>query len=300
MRISGENLKVSFNDLTVNYDDNGPVYAPCVLFVHGTPFNKSIWDLQAEALKSNYRVVTYDLRGHGQTTATEKRPLSIDQFTDDLLSFMDALEIDKVMLCGHSMGGYIALDAVDKYPERFNALILTGTQCMEDSEETKTEREAIIRRLKDHGIGQFAEENMRSLFANTSFTTRKEEVRSVRKMILETNVNSVIDTLQCLSARRESCSNLWSIKMPVQIIVGREDIVTPPSAADFMHDNISGSTLSQIEYAGHLANLENTHEFNQIFRKFVDKVCQKKNLSRYCADETKPEQRNAGRVNKVI
>src|SRR5687767_4338961 len=86
MRIAGENLKVTIDDLVVNYDDNGPVYAPPVVFIHGTPFNKSIWDLQTEALKSNYRVISYDLRGHGDTKGPNQ-DLSIDAFTEDLVKF---------------------------------------------------------------------------------------------------------------------------------------------------------------------------------------------------------------------
>ena len=285
MRIAGENLKITIDDQIVNYDDNGPVYAPVVLFVHGTPFNKSIWDLQMEALKSNYRVISYDLRGHGDTKGGGAGG-SVETYTEDLIRFMDGLELQKVILCGLSLGGYIALNAVDQYPERFNALIVAGVQCMEDDDDVKIERNQMIETLKSGNVEKFADEMMKRLFAPTSFVTRKEEVRAVRRMILSTPVSSMIGSLQALSDRRESCSNLWSFKLPVLLMTGREDEMTPPSAARFMRDNISNSVLHEIEYAGHLANLENTHEFNQLFRAFIDKVCQKKHLSRHCAEET--------------
>lgn len=284
MRIAGENLKIQVNDLVVNYDDNGPVYAPAIVFVHGTPFNKSIWDLQAEALKSNYRVVAYDLRGHGETKGPSS-DLSVELLTEDLLAFLDALALDKVILCGHGLGGYVALEIVDQRPDRFNALVLAGVQCMEDGELIKKERLALIDSVAVNSMEHYADQIMKRLFASNSFVTRKEEVRAVRKMIINTQPVSVVSALEALSKRRESCSNLWSISMPVLLMVGREDDVTPVSVARFMRDNITGSQLYEIEYAGHLANLENTHEFNQHFKGFVNKVCQKKQLSRHCAEE---------------
>jgi 3-oxoadipate enol-lactonase len=284
MRLAGENLKININDIVVNYDDNGPVYAPAIIFIHGTPFNKTFWDLQTEALKSNFRVVTYDLRGHGDTKGPAA-DLSIDTFTDDLIEFMDALDLERVIVCGHSLGGYIALDAVDKYPGRFNALMLSGVQCMEDSDEVREHRRRLLESLPQMGMEKYAEEVMKSLFAATSFITRKEEVRSVRRMILSTAPSAMASALTAMSRRRESCSNLWSIKLPTLLMAGREDDVTPLSVARFMRDNITGSVLNEIEYAGHLANLENTHEFNQYFKAFVDRVCTKKHLSKHCSDE---------------
>lgn len=293
MRISGENLNITINDLNVNYDDNGPVFAPAVIFIHGTPFNKSVWDLQAEALKSNYRVITYDLRGHGKTTGGANNPLTIDVFTEDLIRFLDALELEKVMVCGSSLGGYIALNAIEHHPERFNALVLTATQCSEDTSDIKEERERVLGILSEKGIEKYAEVMIADLFAPTSFTTRKEEVRAVSRMITETPAQSIVNTMNALSVRRESCSNLWGINIPVLILVGKEDVITPPDVAQFMRDNISGSLMHVIEYAGHLVNLENTHEYNQHFKNFIERVCQKKHLSRHCTDEVKAEKRNA-------
>jgi 3-oxoadipate enol-lactonase len=293
-RESGENLKVKSNDLLVNYNASGPVFAPVVLMVHGTPFNKGIWDLQVEALKSNYRVIAYDLRGHGGTTCEgAEKPLSIDLFTEDLVAFMDVLGIQKAILCGISLGGYIALDAIEKHPERFNALVLAATQCGIDSPEVMAERSRLIALLDKGGMDAYADEAMKHWFAPNSFTTRKEEVRAVRNMALATHADAVRNTLHALSARRETCGNLWSIPCPALILTGKEDVITPPEAAAFMRENISGSSLHLIEYAGHLANLENTHEFNSLLRRFVDKVCEKKHLSRHCTGDARAEAKKA-------
>src|SRR6186997_1616154 len=100
-RITGEDLKIKINNHTVYYDDNGPVFAPVVIFIHGFHLNKSMWELQAEALKNNYRVIAYDLRGHGKSSLNTS-DYSIDALSEELISFMDVLELDKAMLCGLS------------------------------------------------------------------------------------------------------------------------------------------------------------------------------------------------------
>jgi pimeloyl-ACP methyl ester carboxylesterase len=285
MRASGENIKIELDrDLTVNYDDNGPVYAPAVIFIHGSPFNKSVWDLQTEVLKNNYRVITYDLRGHGGSTGSAGS-FSIDVFTTDLINLMNRLEVEKAILCGLSLGSYIALDAVEKYPGRFNGLVLSGTQCMVDTREVIAEREATIENLIKKGIDHYAEESIRRFFGSRSFVNRKEEVRAARNMILSTPVSSIVNTLRALNNRKEYCSRLGEIKMPVMLLNGREDVITPVSSARNVQDSIRGAVMHIIEYAGHMANLENTHEFNGHLRKFIDEICKSQHLSKHCEDE---------------
>jgi 3-oxoadipate enol-lactonase len=287
-RISGDNLNITAHGLLVNYDDNGPRSAPPVVFVHSTPFHKGIWDLQAESLKSNYRVITYDLRGHGNTAAGGSAPWSIGMFADDLIALLDALEIETAILCGVSLGSHIVLNAAERYPGRFNALVLAGAQCAADSPEVKQERESLLRLLDSGGMEKYVEEAMKRWFAPNSFTARKEEVRAVRRIALGTPVQSVKRTLAALSERKDNCGNLTSIRCPVLILTGCEDQVATVDSAGFMRENIPGSEMHLIEYAGHLANLENTHEFNTLVRRFIDKVCERQNLSRHCEEHVKP------------
>jgi 3-oxoadipate enol-lactonase len=136
MRYRGKNIRITVNNLAVSYNDNGPDDAPVIIFIHGFPFNKSMWDMQMDALNHNYRVIAYDIRGHGNSDAGI-REFSIDLFGNDLLRLMDKLKLDNVTLCGLSMGGYIALNAFIKHPGRFDALILSDTQCIADTAEAK-------------------------------------------------------------------------------------------------------------------------------------------------------------------
>ena len=271
MREIGNNIEITVNDLIVSYNDEGESGAPVIIFIHGFPFNKSMWDKQFKALKENYRVIAYDVRGHGNSDAG-KGDFSIELFANDLLSFMDALKIDKAMLCGLSMGGYIALNAVENYPDRFDALILSDTTCVADTPEAKEKRLKAIESIKKSGVEKYAEESIKNLFAPESLSTKKEEIAAVREMIVNTSKQSLYKTLQAFYKRKETCSKLHDINVPVLIVVGKEDKITPPEAAQMMHEKIEDSILYIIEHAGHLSNIENPFDFNNKLEEFFSTV----------------------------
>jgi len=256
------------NNLFVSYTDEGEKGSSVIIFIHGFPFNKSMWNLQVESLKDNYRLITYDIRGHGSSDPGNE-VFSIELFVNDLISLMDNLKIDNAILCGLSMGGYIALNAIKKHNDRFDALILCDTQCIADTFEAKEKRIKAIESIRENGLEKYAEESIKNLFASESFITRVNEITNVREMIMKTSEQSICNTLLALSVRKETCHMLSEIKVPVLIMVGNEDKITPPAAASFMHEKIRGSLLKIIDHAGHLSNLENPDEFNVQLKKFV-------------------------------
>jgi 3-oxoadipate enol-lactonase len=265
------NINLTTNGLNVSYSDRGPEDAPVIIFIHGFPLNKSMWDMQMEALPDEYRIIAYDVRGHGDSDAGNES-FSIEIFVNDLLSLMDALKINKTVLCGLSMGGYIALNAVENFPEHFDALILSDTHCSADTPEAKDKRLVAIASIKKKGVEEYAEASIKNLFAPESLATKKAEIALVRAMIVETSKQTLYNSMHALAMRKETCSKLSEIKIPVLILVGNEDIITPPAAAKFMHENIRNSTLFILEHAGHLSNMENPFEFNYQVRKFVETV----------------------------
>jgi len=191
---------------------------------------------------------------------------------EDLIGFMDALKIDKVMLCGFSMGGYIALNAIEHHPERFNALVLCDTSCMADTPETKEKRRKTIARITESGVEDYANELLKVLFAAESFTTKVEELAQVKVMIVNTSIKSLTRTLNAFARREETCSNLSAIKVPVLIAVGKEDQLTPPAAAKQMSEQIKSPKIVILDHAGHLSNMENPQEFNKHLLQFVESV----------------------------
>lgn len=284
MRSSGKNIRLTVNNLNISYSDQGPDDNQIIVFIHGFPFDKSMWDAQLNALKDNFRVIAYDIRGHGQSYEGNEE-FSIELFVNDLISLIDALKFDKVVLCGLSMGGYIALNAVEKHPERFEALILSDTQCKADSPEAKESRLNTIESIRKTGVTDFAYESLEKFFAPESFATKKKEIAAVREMIMNTSKNSLCNTLNALAKRKETCSHLHKINIPVLIMVGKEDKITPPDAARFMHENIKDSHLAILEQAGHLPNMENPEEFNiqlKIFlRRLEDKALSPASLKQH-------------------
>ena len=242
-----------------------------MIFIHGFPLNKEMWNGQVEELMENYRVIAYDIRGHGNSDAGDGN-FSVEIFVNDLLSLMDALKIDKTTLCGFSMGGYIALNAIENYPGRFNALLLCDTNCTGDKPEAKEKRMKAIESIKEKGLELYAEESLKKLFAPISFSKHKEEIAIVKEMILKTSKQSLYKTLNALAERSETCSKLNQIKVPVLIMVGKEDEITPPEVSLSMHKKIKNSSIHIIDRAGHMSNMENPGQFNEHLMNFLKTI----------------------------
>ena len=271
MRYSGNNIKLMVDNMMVNYTDAGPEDAPVIICIHGFPLNMFMWDKQVGVLIDHFRVITYDIRGHGESDAGNEA-FSIDLFVSDLISFMNALNLDKVSLCGLSMGGYIALRAIEDHPARFESLVLCDTTCMADSPEAKEKRMKAVESIIQHGVTQYADSSIKNLFTQDSFKAIPEIISSVREMIINTSELSLCSTLLALSSRRETCTKLADIQVPVLILIGSDDAIIPLSSATFMHEKISKSTLQVIDHAGHLSNLENPEEFNRHLKLFFNSV----------------------------
>ena len=242
-----------------------------VIFIHGFPFDKRMWERQIVSLKEQYRCIAYDVRGHGKSSGSSGE-FSIAQFADDLVSFMDALGIDKAVVCGLSMGGYIALHAVEKYPSRILALALCDTQCKADTDEAREKRMRTIEFIKHDGLKKYADESVKSLFAPASLETKKQEVDLIRNTILASDPENVCKTLMALANRKNTCHVLSSLKIPVLILVGTEDKVTPLAAAQFMKEQYPAASLETIAAAGHVSNLENPEEFTSQLDIFLQGV----------------------------
>ena len=272
MRYFGKNISLFLNNLMVCYTDDGPDDAPVIIFIHGFPLNKSMWSRQLTALKQQYRVIAYDVRGHGESESTDETTFSIENFAHDLVYFMDALKIDKASLCGLSMGGYIALNAIENYPHRFESLVLCDTSCFPDTPETIEKRMKTVESIENNGLVRYADNTINVLFASESLKTKVAEIVAVKEMILTTSIQSLSKTLLALCVRKETCTLLAHIQVPVLVLVGEEDTITPPTTATYMHENIKNSILHVIKHAGHLSNLENSADFNKQLKTFFTSV----------------------------
>ncbi len=267
MRATGNNIEIRVNGITLCYDDEGNGNMP-VVFIHGFPFDRLMWQPQVDFLKSSQRVIAYDIRGFGKSGAGAEKA-SIELFANDLIKLMDGLQISKAIICGLSMGGYIVLNAVSRFPERFEKIILSDTQCIADSSDGREKRFKTIQRIEAGGLSDFTETFVKNIFCKDSLTNKKELVDGIKDTILSTSKQTITGTLAALAERNETCSVLNSISIPALILCGREDGITPPAQAEFLKNNIKNSTLHIIEGAGHMSNLEQADEFNELVKQFI-------------------------------
>jgi len=255
----------------VFFTDNENVQRSAIVFIHGFPLNHTMWQEQAALVQSSFRVITYDQRGHGQSAAGDGQ-FMLESFVDDLLGLLDALRIQKAILCGLSMGGYVALRTYERQPGKVLGLILCDTRSQADTNEAKLKRAASIRALREQGISAFAEGFLKNLFTPSSFLRSPEAVEAVRKMILACTLQGLIGTQIALATRTDTTASLARIRVPTLILVGAHDVITPPAAAAEMHERIAGSKMSIIPDAGHISNLENPDFFNHEMMAFLTKA----------------------------
>lgn len=267
---TGNNIKVRTGNITVCYDDLGTGVIP-ILFIHGFPFDKSMWQPQLDALKDQHRVIAYDIRGFGKTDAGTEN-INITLFADDLIKFMDTLQIKKAIVCGLSMGGYIVLNAVSRYPQRFEAILLCDTQCIADSAEQKEKRYRTIEQIEQKGVEEYADNFVKSVFCEDSLNYKKHEVEKIRNTILNTTKETITKTLQALAQRQETCYSLPEIRIPALILCGRQDTVTPVIQSEYLYEHIAHSTLYTIDMAGHMSNIEQPEQFNNHLYNFVSEL----------------------------
>jgi 3-oxoadipate enol-lactonase len=263
----GYDLSIPVGNFNLSYDDLGERGTP-VIFLHGYPFSKAMWRKQIDFLQTTNRVIACDIRGFGDSE-DESSILSIDLFAEDLLQFMDSLKIEKAIVCGLSMGGFIALNAHKRFPERFEALILCDTQCIADTAAVKEKRYKTIDDISTNGVKNFNDGFIENVFHKDSLSNKKELVEELRTVVFANSQHIITAGLTALAERTETCSTLGAISIPTMIICGREDTVTPLAQSDFMHQMIEGSTMHVIDNAGHVSNLEHPDEFNQYLLDFL-------------------------------
>ncbi len=256
----------SVRGISIGYDEYGSGI-PLVL-LHGHPFNRSMWQDQRETLQSICRVITPDLRGYGETTVVPGKT-TMEDFAGDLAALLDALEIDRIILGGLSMGGQIVFEFYRQYPTRVLALLLADTQPQVDTEEIRAKRYANAQRIVEQGMQEFVEELLPGLLAKETRASQPDMVEKVRRMILHTPSEGAAAALRGRAERRDYTPVLRDITVPTLIVVGSEDEFTPISDAELMHQEIAGSQLAILEEVGHMPNMERPDEFNAVLKQFL-------------------------------
>jgi len=256
---------IHVDNVDIAYTEHGA--GPAVVLLHGYPFNQTLWSGQVEALKNSYRVITPDLRGHGESTVG---PASMNRMAADVASLLDALGIERVVVGGLSMGGYVTLAFYRLFPQRVHSLILADTRAQADTEENKRIRAQQVETLLSHGMKPIVEAMLPKLLHPETVSKRPDILKQLREMMLQTKPEGAAAALQAMAAREDQTELLPHILVPTLILVGKDDPITPLQDSETMHQLIEGSRLVVIENASHVSNLERPAEFNSAVMTFLN------------------------------
>lgn len=250
-------------------NDTGP--GPAVVLLHGFPLDHSMWEYQQGTVGSEYRVLAFDLRGHGRSVAPDGPVYPIDDMADDVIDTLDALGIDgPVILGGLSMGGYVALSVADRFPDRLRALMLFDTRAEADTAETVRVREELAHEVETTGsVEPVVRAMLPRLFGSATRSRRPDLVALMGEQMLRTPAHAVAATLRGLSQRPDRTAVLPRIRVPCLVVVGTDDVITPPDRVKAMAEAIPGARYVEVADAGHLAPLENPAPVNLAILEFL-------------------------------
>jgi len=228
-----------------------------------------MWDPQLVLAGRGWRLIVPELRGFGEG-AGDPPTTSIDDYAGDTIDLLDKLHVDTAVICGLSMGGYIAFSMFRHAPNYFRAMVLADTRSQGDTPEAVAGRKSMQQLVREKGAAAVAEALLPKLVGDTTRRERPAIVEAVRKQIIGSSPEAIAGALAALMTRPDSTPTLSTIRCPVQIIVGDEDAITPPPLSEQMHRDISGSELTVIKGAGHMSNMEQPAVFNDTLARFLD------------------------------
>ena len=246
-------MQVEIGRCAVNVEDHGEG-VPLVL-LHGFPLSMAMWDPIRTGLTETARVITPDLRGFGESD----KPVgdySMASFADDVLRLIDALGLEKIVLGGHSMGGYVALRFAAAHAERLAGLVLVDSRAEADPPEGRERRDAAIARIERDGGAGFLDDFVPNLIAASTRERAPRFVAELRSVAAEVPDHVLIGCLRGMRDRPASTELLATIAVPALVIVGAEDAITPPASARAMAELLPQATLAVIPGAGHTPPVE--------------------------------------------
>lgn len=253
------------------YEDEGAGDS-AVLLLHGFLFSRVMWREQIRVLSAGRRVVAPDLRGHGRTSVVAEGGATMEEMARDAAALLDELKIERAVVGGLSMGGYVTLAFYRLFPERVSALLLADTRAEADTEDARRAREEMRRVAMESGMESIADTMTRKLLAPATLSEQPDVVAFVRNMILGTSPAGTAAALRGMAARPDQTSLLPGIKVPTLLVVGSEDTITPRATSEAMARAIPHSRLEVIEGAGHASNIERPADFNRALTDFLKDV----------------------------
>ncbi len=243
---------------------------PLVL-LHAFPLNGGMWAPQARAFADGNRVVLPDCPGFGRSPYPPAQP-DMRFYAEGIRELLDKLRLERVVLGGLSMGGYLAFACLKLFPERISGLLLANTRSESDAEEIRESRKDMARRVSEEGVGVLIGLQMERLLSKNTLQNEPLIVEQVKAMILNSSPDGVVGALGAMRDRPDSSALLSGIKVPTLVVGGEEDGVSSPEVIGEMARQIPGSEHHVLSGAAHLSNLEAPEEFNALLKGFLKNI----------------------------
>lgn len=261
-------MKIEAKGIVMNYELTGQ--GPCLVLIHGAGDNLKMWYNQVPVFCQRYKVLTYDVRGFGQTQSPEGE-YSMALFAEDLYQLLKALKIDEAFLLGYSMGGRIALELAIQHPEVAKALVLANSGVGGPRPPQAVERfQAMLELLQKGDVATIAEEMTTGAFSPGFKANNPEAFERYKALKLEVDPGSFARAMMALAADIRP-PDLGQIRCPTLIICGQNDSYMTPDVARSMQQAIPGSEL-RVMPTGHAAAIEAPESFNAAVLEFLSRL----------------------------
>lgn len=259
-------MEKEINTLSVYTSGNKSNQA--IIFVHGFPYDHTMWDKQVEYLKENFFCVTYDIRGLGNSPVDDGQ-YTMEKYVDDLFTIISELKLDKPILCGLSMGGYLAYRAVELDQDVFKSAIFCDTKAQSDTDEIKLVRANKIKQINEEGLDAFVESFVPLCFSYEYQSSYAEKYNSVKSFCKTNNPVGVKGALFAMLSRGDSTPFLNKIKIPTLHLCGEFDTMTPPDKMEVDASKIPNAIFKVVPNSGHMSPIENPEFVNKRIAEFL-------------------------------
>ncbi len=259
-------MKAKVNGIEMHYEIHGKEGAPWLMLSHSLACSVRMWDEQIATFKDRYRVLAFDTRGHGASTAPAGA-YTLELLADDLRALLKHAGIERTHFVGLSMGGMIGQTFALKYPGVLTSLVLADTTSRYPAEAAPLWAER-IKTAEERGMQPLVQPTLERWFTEGFRKARPEVVARVGQLILDTPVAGYAGCSHAIPKINLS-SRLKEIKCPILVVVGEQDPGTPVAMAREIHDNAPGSKLVIIPNAAHLSNLEQPQAFDRALAEFL-------------------------------
>jgi pimeloyl-ACP methyl ester carboxylesterase len=257
---------ITYKNTKISFTDYGKGTA--VVLLHGFLENKTMWDKYISALSKNHRVISIDLLGHGETECLGYVHTMEDQ-ADMIFAVLISLRIRKIVLVGHSMGGYVALAFAELYPDYVKGLFLLNSSSRADSDERKINRDRAIKAVKQNHTN-FVRISIINLFSEDNREVLAKEIEKVKLQALKTPLQGIVASLEGMKIRKDREVLLHFAPYPIQLVLGKKDGVL---IYDDTIDQIEGTKVELTTFPdGHMSHIENEKELKIVLLEFLKKI----------------------------